>query len=376
MNLKLALFLLLTPGLGGVPQAASQTHTAGAKKGLPALSQLQADAERARNDGRDEEAIQLYQKCLAQQPEWQEGRWYLSTLLYEKERFPEAREELRRFVAEDAQTGPGWALLGMSEYQTRDYVRSLDHLKQAMSLGLGDRNDLAQSVFYLEGVMLTREEQYDNAMNLLMPLVKSTKEPDFLVEPIGLAGLRWPFLPAEIPGDRRELVQMAGHAALAVDAQRQDEAEGLFRQTVEKYPKEAGVHFLYGAYLMDLRPEDGIREMESELKLSPTHVGARLRLAEEYVKEGKLEEALRLAREAERLEPENSATKLILGEALVAKGDLTAGIEALEKARELSPGRVRTHWDLLRAYGSAGRSADAKREKEEIEKLSQPDSHR
>ena len=69
---------------------------------------------------------------------------------------------------------------------------------------------------------------------------------------------------------------------------------------LEKYPNEPGVHFLYGAYLMDVRPEDGIREMQRELEISPSHVGARLRLAEEYIKEQKFDEALRFSEESRR----------------------------------------------------------------------------
>jgi hypothetical protein len=65
---------------------------------------------------------------------------------------------------------------------------------------------------------------------------------------------------------------------------------------------------------------------------------------------------------------------LILGEVLIAKGDVTAGIRELEQARDQAPQTVRAHWDLLRAYTAAGRSDDAKREKEEIEKLNRPGS--
>jgi hypothetical protein len=59
----------------------------------------------------------------------------------------------------------------------------------------------------------------------------------------------------------------------------------------------------------------------------------------------------------------------MLGESLIATGDAAQGIAELEKARDQAPDRVRTHWDLLRAYTAAGRPGDAKREKEAIEKL-------
>jgi lipopolysaccharide biosynthesis regulator YciM len=120
---------------------------------------------------------------------------------------------------------------------------------------------------------------------------------------------------------------------------------------------------------MDVRPEDGIREMKRELEISPSHLGAKLRLAEEYVKEQRLDEALPLAEEAVKLEHRSALAHMILGEVLVARGDLAKGISELETARKQTPGMVRIHWDLLRAYASSGRAQDAKKEKDEIEKL-------
>lgn len=349
--------------------ARGQTHNQVAKGNASGFQQLQTEADRARNEGRDDDAIRLYGYALALRPGWQEGRWYRSTLLYEKERFSEARDDLRQFVAVEPQAGPGWAVLGLSEYQTRDYDRALDHLRKAISLGLGDRKDLSQSVFYFVAVLLTRDELYDNAMNVLIPMVKSSTQTDILVEPLGLAALRLPLLPKEIPADRRELVQMAGRATLAVEAQQLAEAEALFQRMIAEYPNEPGIHFLYGAFLTDLRPEEGIRELQREIAINPAGISARLRLAEELMKEGKLAEALALAEQAVKLEPDNSGTRLILGEVLVAKGDLAKGIQELEKARDQMPERVRTHWALLRAYTEAGRTEDAKREKETIESL-------
>jgi len=338
------------------------------------FEQLSQAADRARNENRDDLAIRYYQQGLTLQPGWKEGLWYLSTLLYERERYPEARDLLRRFVAHDPDAGPGWALLGMSEFQTREYSRSLDHLQHAMALGMGGRKEMAQSVFYFVAVLRTRFEQFNESTGLLIAMVKSGQQPDLLVEPLGLAALRMPLLPAEIPSDRREMIRMAGQGALALEAQRPEEAQNLFRGMVAAYPNEPGVHFLYGALLLDLRPEEGVAEMKRELEVSPFHVPARLRLAEEYVKEERPEEALPLAQEAIRFEPGYAPARMMLGEVLIAKGDLAGGIRELETAEKGAPQTVRIHWDLLRAYSAAGRGNDAMREKEEIERLNRPDA--
>jgi len=373
----LMLALLVSPH-----QVASPGQNPGSKQSKPAhagqktrsFEEVAKAANEAREADRDDDAIKLYQEGLKLRPEWQEGLWYLSTLLYQKERFAEARDLLRRFVTLEPKAGPGWALLGMSEYQTRDYSRALDHLKHAMRNGWEGRKELAQSVFYFVSVLLTRFEQYDDSMTMLFAMMKSGEQPDLIVEPIGLAALHLPLLPSEVPPDRRELIGMAGQSALSIEHHNQAETERLFGAMVASYPNEPGVHFLYGAYLMDVRPEEGIREMRRELEISPSHVGARLRLAEEYIKEQKFQEALGLAEEAVKLAPETAPAHMVLGEALVGKGEAARGVAELETARNQAPESARTHWDLLRAYTSAGRSADAKREKEEIEKLSRPES--
>lgn len=233
---------------------------------------------------------------------------------------------------------------------------------------------MAEAIFYYVAVLQTRFAQYDDAMALLMGMRKSGSSADLLTEPIGLAALRYPLLPAEIPPDRKEMFRMAGQAALADEAQRHLEAEKTLQAMTTAYPNEPGVHFLNGVFLLNLRPDDGVKELKRELEICPYNSIAKLRLADEYVKEQRFDEALQLADEVVKLEPANASGFLVRGETLVAKGDMNRGIEALETSRKLRPATVRTHWDLLRAYTSAGRVEDARREKEEIERLRRPDA--
>ena len=262
------------------------------------FEQLSGAADKAKDENRDDDAIQLYKQALSLQPTWKEGLWYLGVLLFGKEQYPETRDLMRRLVTQDPNAGPAWALLGISEFQNRTYSRSLDHLQRARTIGVGDRKELAQSVFYYASLLLTRFEQYDDAMTLLMAMIKSGSPPNLLVEPVGLAGLRYPFLPSEIPADRKEMFRLAGQAALAIEAQRPDDAEKLFASLLAAYPNEPGVHFLYGVFLLDVRPEEGVKELKRELEIAPLNSTAKLRLADEYLKEEHFEQALALYRSA------------------------------------------------------------------------------
>src|SRR5438445_4132903 len=83
---------------------------------------LQA-ADTARDQNRDDEAIQLYRRALSEQPDAEQPLWYVGTLLYEKEQYAEARDVLRHFMTIRNDAAAGWGLLGICEFQLREYPR-------------------------------------------------------------------------------------------------------------------------------------------------------------------------------------------------------------------------------------------------------------
>ena len=335
------------------------------------FDQISQAAQQARDANRDDEAIGLFREGLKLRPEWDEGLWYLATLLYEKEHFDEARDLLRRFVVQNAKFGPGWALLGMSEFQTREYGRALEHLQRSLSFGLGDRKRLADSVFYHVAILHTRFEQFHDSLELLWQMRGAGQAEDLLEEPAGLAALGYALLPKEIPAPRRELARLAGAGTFALLDQRRADADKLFLKMVTQYPEEPGVHYQYGTLLINDKPEAGVEELQKEIRLSPSHVPARLRLAEYYIALSKPDLARPFLDGVIRLEPNNASGHMLLGEMLAGAGDAPGAIRELELARNQAPQRVRIRWALMRAYNAAGRREDAMRERAEIEKLSQ-----
>ena len=333
------------------------------------FAELSREAAAAREADRVDDAIQLYRRAVAMEPDWKEGLWFLGTLLYDRERFAEARDAMRRFVADEPDAGPGWVILGMSEFQTREYARALPHLRRGLAQGLEGRDEMKRSAWYFTGVLLTRFEHFDQSMEvLLIPRLTGARE-DRLTDAVGVAALRMPLLPGEIPADRRDLIRRAGEAAMAYASHDENRAAVLLKALTVDYPKEPGVHFLYGDLLMKQKPEEGIQEMRRELEITPDHVAARIELASELVREGKAEDALPLAREAVDLDAGAFDAHLTLGQALVANGDFDAGIREMETARDVAPRVSRVRWALARAYFEAGRKADGDREAAEMERL-------
>ncbi|HZP07082.1 MAG TPA: tetratricopeptide repeat protein [Terracidiphilus sp.] len=345
-----------------VPIVAARTTATGPKQSYDQL--LQA-AETARNDNRSDEAVVLFRRAVAEHPESEEALWYLGTLYYEKQQYGQARDVLRQFMTLRDDAGPGWAVLGICEFKLREYPRALDHLQRAMAQGIGDSKELVEPVLYDLMVLLTRFERYDESLALL-----AYGQPDSsFVEPAGLAGLRLPLLPSELPPDRRELVDVAGRAVFAMETERYGEAEAGFKQLIAEFPKEPGVHFLYGAFLALQHPDQAEPEFERELEISPSHVLARVRLAERMIARQEYDSALELAQQAIQLDPKRASAHAFAGEALIGKGKLADGIKELEIARAADPSVSKVHWDLMRAYSTVGRKDDAVQEKQEVEKL-------
>lgn len=347
---------------------------AAAVHGATSFEQLAQAAKRAREENRDKDAIDTYRQALKLRPEWDEGLWYLGTLQYEEQNYFDACTVLREFLARNPENAYAWALLGLSEFETHEYSRALDRLQQSLVLGMGDNRKMISTVTFVTAILLTRSEKFDECMALLFTRVASGEDPTPLIEPLGLAALRLPFLPTEIPADRREMVRMAGAGALAVEAQHYQDADKLFNELEARYPDQPGVHFVIGAYLLRSRPDDGIKELKREIEISPSHVPARLRLAEEYVKRQDVNQGISYAQEALKIEPRNGAAHMVLGEGLIAKGDSAAGIRELEVAQDSLPNEARVRWDLFRAYIAAQRPEEAAGEKREIERLSKQDA--
>ena len=361
--------LLLITSLAAYALPATIVEGEESRASRQSFDRLMQAAEKARDENRDDEAIGLFRRALAEQPESEQVLWFLGTMLYEKEQYSQSRDLLRQFVTIRSDAGPGWALLGLGEFPLRDYPRALDHLQRAMAVGMGDRKELVHSVFYHTSVLLTRAERYDDSMDMILKMVASGAPDPSLADPAGLAGLRLPLLPAEIPADRRELIDLAGRAVIAVQTQHYEQADSEFKRLVAAYPNEPGVHFLYGAYLAQLHPDQAVPEFSRELEISPSHVLARVRLADQLIAQRNFDQALALSRQAIKLEPKRASPHMLAGEALLAMGNAADGIKELETAREDDPAVTRTHWGLLRAYAAAGRKEDADREKQEIEKL-------
>ena len=69
--------------------------------------------------------------------------------------------------------GPGFALLGLCEYETKEYARALDHINEGRRLGLGEDPQARRVVLFHAMLLLTRFQQYDSALQVLEKVLRT-----------------------------------------------------------------------------------------------------------------------------------------------------------------------------------------------------------
>jgi len=335
------------------------------------FAHVSKEAAQAREHERLEEAVQLYREAVRLRPDWKEGWWYIGTMFYDQDRYEEARLALRRFTVLDPKVAAAWAFLGLCEYEGKAYDQSLAHLQQATALGLDANSQLHTVTQYHAALLLTRSGKFEGALEILMRLGERGAEMPSVVEAAGMAGLRKPLLPAELPPTERELVLQVGRAVMDSGARRPVEAQKEFESLVASYPKTPSIHYLFGSFLMISDPDAGLQELKKELEISPRSVPALLQMAFEYLRRGDGATALPYARQAVEIDRESFVAHNALGRALVDSGDLENGIKELELSKKQAPGSPQTRIALASAYAKVGRNEDAAHERAEFLKLKQ-----
>jgi tetratricopeptide (TPR) repeat protein len=334
------------------------------------LESIQKQAETARAAKRVDEAIQLYKKGVSMQPAWDEGWWALGTLYYELDRFDEARTAFRRLTVVKPDVALPWAMLGLCEYETKHYEEALQHLRRGADLGIDQDQEVSAVAHYHLALLLTRFTEYEASMKVLSTFAQRNINGPSYVEAMGIAALRKPLLPMEVPPAEHQLVMDTGRVMYDAAALHTTEAAAEFRILVGKYSDTPNIHYLYGSFLLFSDADGGLVELKKELEVSPTHVPAMVTIANEYIQRKQYQDALPYARKAAELDPHSFPALTVHGRVLVeGEIDLQRGLAELEEARKLAPSSPQVRIALATAYSKAGRKEDAAREREAFSKL-------
>lgn len=343
-----------------------------AQKAPQSFEQLSAKAQQAYDANQDDEAAHLYSEAVQIKPDWPEGWWALGMIDYQHDRYSQCRDNLTHMVALDAKAAPGWALLGLCEFNTGQYDVAFEHLKKAHMLVPVKEpgGQLLVVANYHLAMLLARQGAFELAQEILVLYVAPTphSNPEMMLEG-GVASLRMPILPSEVTPDQRDVVAMAGKTFWDLATRPPEEAESDFSTLLAKYPTFPNVHYFYGTFLGARHPEQSAGEYLAELQVTPDSVPARVQLALRYVIEGKVEKAVKYAREAVALSPDSVGAQLALGEALRAGGDDEHALTAYLAAERLDPISPKVRLYIANTYRALGRGDEMRREQAEYSRL-------
>jgi len=320
-------------------------------------------ADSARDAARAAEAVGLYRQALQMRPSWSDGWMWLGDLLYQQERFPEARDSFAHFVAIKPKPGPAWAMKGLCEFETHDFDQAMKDLQTWASGDFHGSHFLTEVAAFHWAMLLTRQGEFVRALYVLADRAEQEGESPPLVEAMGLASLRMANLPEDYSQESRERVWLAGKATFYTSVHDFARGQEYSHRLLARYGQQPEVHYLQGTFLnFHLKPAEAAQEFRKELQISPDHAPAMLELARIDIDNGELAEAGSLAWHAVEVQPTNPDAHHILGRVLLAAGKAKDSLQELETAERLAPNNSGIHFHLATAYRILGRKEDAERE--------------
>ncbi len=334
----------------------------------PSFETLARQADQARDANRLDQALSLYRQAVQRKPDWDEGWWAIGTIAYDQDKYAECAPAFRRLTALKPNLAPAWIMSGMCEYRVRHFASAYQSLLHADTLGFQATPELARAGRLHLVFLLTKNGSFERAIALCTLLCRNNAISPEIVTAAGIAGLRRPWLPEEVPAADRPLVMAFGEALAATAAQQSKDAVAKYEAALKAYPDNAEIHYRYGAYLMINSIGRGLDEIKTALELDPTHIPALVGLTMDALTHADYATACQYGERAVKLAPDDFAAHLMYGRALI-EVQFQSAIRELELAVKLAPDSPDAHYSLAVAYTRAGRPVDAARERAESERI-------
>ncbi len=283
---------------------------------------------------------------------------------YALARYPQAASELKLWLQSKPQDGTSWAVLGLSEFEMKDYDNALLHLQRGRDLGFGGSPEAMQLANYRLGLLLNHSAQFEKAMSVLSPDAGSgplKKDAQFA---LGMALLRISRFPDQIDPSLRPTVAKAGATAEFLRASHYDEAFANFESMLKQSPRVPFLHYAYGTALVALsRYDEAEIQMREESQISPASELPYVRIASIATRRHRPAEAIPAAQHALKLAPHSAEAHYLLGRALLESGDIPSAVAELETAGQLEPNSPQIHFNLAKAYTRAKLPEKAEQER-------------
>jgi len=268
--------------------------------GLPAAMFAHADLKA--QTGHGAEAVELYERALAEAPEEFEGWWGLSRLHDQLRQFEQAEDCCRRAIALRPRDWRGYSMLGMVYFRQGRFALALapwrrvtrlvpDHARAASNIGALyfqlDRFEESEAAFRRSLELEPTASSYANLGTLLFSLHRFQESADLFERATLLrpADARfWGYLGAaadQLPG-QQERARQAWQRAI-----------GLMRELLQRNPEDAESWAILSGWLVRQEsPEAGRVAIERALSLAPGDRRCVMEAAHTYTLLGESERAL------------------------------------------------------------------------------------
>jgi predicted Zn-dependent protease len=146
-------------------------------------------------------------------------------------------------------------------------------------------------------------------------------------------------------------------------------AQQFARKALELDPQLPLAHALLGEVaLAGEHLDDAIAEFEKERARNPLDGSVYDRLGDAYTRAGDYTKAQQALQQALLLEPNSTGPYILLGKVLIKRQDPVGAVMYLERAEKMDPANYMTHNLLGQAYRALGRTEDATREMQMVQK--------
>jgi tetratricopeptide (TPR) repeat protein len=305
------------------------------------------------SSGATSESIRSYEEALRVNPEWDEGRWNLAMLYYQERRYSESISMLKICVERKPDDGTAWAVMGLSEFEMKDFSNALIHLQRGYALGFGGSRESVQLAKYRLAILLNRDAQFERAMEILAPEADSKALGQEIRFALGMALLRIP-VPEQVPQSQPGLIENAGEIAALLQDSKYDEALPRLAHLIKRYPDIPFLRYAYGVGLSSLSQYvDAESQFRQEITISPKSELPYIRLASLSLQQRRPNDALPSALRAVQLAPNSGQARYVLGRTYLGLGEEDRALHELQAAEKITPNSPEVHFNLVKAYAKA-----------------------
>jgi predicted Zn-dependent protease len=327
-------------------------------------------AAAALKSGKSEEAIAMLQDGLSLYPDWSEGWRSLGELQYQQAHYSQAITALKSAVNINESDSGSRTLLGLAEFEAKEYNNAFIHLKRGKELGFGLPDNIAKQASYKLALLWDRNGDFDRATDLLLSSFGRDHLSEEVRTALGISLLRLRSLPDELEPAQVLLVHSAGEATQLLAQSRYDQAFGIFQQLVREYPQTSNLHYAYASALASIsKYEDAEVQLQQALLLNPQNAAAYALLSSILLKMNRLEAARDAAKESVQLDADSFEGHYWLGRSWLELGNPQDAVKELEIASRIEPYSPEVHYNLSRAYARANSPEQAQRERANFARL-------